>query len=332
MRTYALFILAGMTLGCTGCTTVALEQYTLRQIQSSVDYRYQAALNCLAAVADNPNSLPSLCIQSAGATRLTDMESATATTTWSRMVGSFAMQTLGVTLSRSPQEGWTLVPVADYSQMEALRCACLWMLRGPDAPRTSYDGILDSPVTNHSPGPHFGVANRLAKIPTSWLYCGRLKDVPKRTAYSAHCGQTWVWVMPEGMEALSEFTLVLLDIATLDVSNGVTQSPVLVSVFTTMPWKGTTVTFHEDRVILPDYLNRLQCEINGPKPLSLSYCELVNAGNTIPYHGLRTNVKPGPAGQVPAQSLPTRSLLTITEISRGTQQPIPPNGANRSPE
>jgi len=395
MRTHRLIVLAGVALGCAGCTTTALEQYTLRQIQSSVDYRYQATLNCLAAVADNPDALPSLCLQSSGGTRLTDMESASATTTWNRMVGSFAMQTLGVTLNRSPQEQWTVVPVADYSQMEALRCACLWMLGGPEAIRTSFDGILDSPVANRSPGPHFGVAKRLADIPPGWLCCGGIKDVPACAAYSAHCGRTWVWVMPDGLGGLSQFTLVLLDIATLDVANGVTQAPVLVTLFTTTPgvfagfsttsldslknkltgiaglcwdklepmlkklspqsplppnvhfvskddlvaffkkaipgasedqlsalaseaWNAANlVTFREDRTILPNYQDSIQRRIDSRQSFEISYCELVSPAHTVPYHGARTNVKPGQV-TLPPTTTPSRQLVPETPL------PLPP--------
>jgi len=32
----------------------------------------------------------------------------------------------------------------------------------------------------------------------------------------AHCGHTYVWVMPDGLEALSRLSIVVLDVATLD--------------------------------------------------------------------------------------------------------------------
>jgi hypothetical protein len=54
-----------------------------------------------------------------------------------------------------------------------------------------------------------------------------LTEVPVCAKYRAHEGSTWVWVMPEGMEGLSEFTLVMNDIATLDINAGATTSPPL---------------------------------------------------------------------------------------------------------
>src|SRR5690606_38615047 len=43
-------------------------------------------------------------------------------------------------------------------------------------------------------------------------------DVPWCDAsYVAHCGDTYVWVTPEGLNGLSQLTLVILNIATIDL-------------------------------------------------------------------------------------------------------------------
>jgi hypothetical protein len=212
-----------------GCTAFSLERYTLNQIQSTADFRYKAVLNCLAAVAADPNALPSFCILSDGLTRIQDSESLSSTTTWTRAVGSFAMENLGVTVSRSPQEQWTVIPVAEYTQLAAMRCACLWVLDGPERACNDCPGLLDSAEYDHSLGPHYGVAERLERITPGWLGVGKLKDVPRGACYKAHCGNTWVWVTPEGMKGLADFTLVLLDIATLDVAHGAGESPIVVT-------------------------------------------------------------------------------------------------------
>jgi hypothetical protein len=60
--------------------------------------------------------------------------------------------------------------------------------------------------------------NRLVRLPQGWLHIGRLCDVPLTACYKDHCGDTWVWVMPDGIEGLAGFTLVLQDIATLNVT------------------------------------------------------------------------------------------------------------------
>src|SRR5215472_2343018 len=108
---------------CVGCATVSLEGYTLNQIQSAADYRTQEVLNCLAMVAADPGTVPAFSLLADGTTRIQDMKTASSITLWTRALRSFALETLGITLSRSPQEQWTLSPVAEHEQLAALRCA-----------------------------------------------------------------------------------------------------------------------------------------------------------------------------------------------------------------
>src|SRR5438132_1518816 len=49
-----------------------------------------------------------------------------------------------------------------------------------------------------------------------WYGVGGCRDVPEGACYVAHCGHTYVWVMPDGLEALSRLTIVVLNVATLD--------------------------------------------------------------------------------------------------------------------
>jgi hypothetical protein len=56
---------------------------------------------------------------------------------------------------------------------------------------------------------HLGVFDNEHPIPIGWEGHG-----PRASCYTAHCGDTYVWVMPGQLEQLSEFRLVLLDIAT----------------------------------------------------------------------------------------------------------------------
>jgi hypothetical protein len=127
--------------------------------------------------------------------------------------------------------------VADYTQLEAMRCACRWVLAGPEQCEPDCLHILADPEKDMSPGPHFGVANRLERLPHGWLRVGRLCDVPAGALYQDHCGDTWVWITPDGLEGLAGFTLVLQDIATLNVtpSDGSTPTsktpPVLVTLW-----------------------------------------------------------------------------------------------------
>jgi hypothetical protein len=225
VRSSAIIVLGLLTAGSVGCTTFSLQQRTLNQIETMSDYRLQMTLDCLATAADEPDKMPSFAILGDGLTRVQDMGSVSATTNWTRALGGFATQALGITVSRSPQGQWTIAPAGEYSQMQAIHCACLWVLDGPDTLSPDCIGILDSPATNPLPGPHFGVIERLRRLPCGWLHRGRLIDVPHDACHKAHHGDMWVWVMPDGLEGLTDFALTLLDIVTLDINNGATTSP-----------------------------------------------------------------------------------------------------------
>jgi hypothetical protein len=43
--------------------------------------------------------------------------------------------------------------------------------------------------------------------------------MPHNACYRAHCGGTWVWVTPECTKALADFTLILQDIARVDINS-----------------------------------------------------------------------------------------------------------------
>jgi hypothetical protein len=212
---------------CAGCTTDSLERQALLQIHSTVDYRYEAVLKCLAAVAQDPSDLPSFAILSDGTSRAQDTVLLSSITLWTRALNSFAAETLGVSATRSPQDAWTIDQVADYTQLEAMRCACQWVLYGPERALEDHPGLLNSPADDPTPGPHFGVAGRLTQMPKEWLHVGCLRDVPTCARYRCHVGSKWVWVLAEGMEGLSDFALVLHDIATLDINAGATTAPPL---------------------------------------------------------------------------------------------------------
>lgn len=55
---------------------------------------------------------------------------------------------------------------------------------------------------------------------TPWLNCGQKKDVPKCACYVGHhrdcMGDRYVWVTPDGLKTLREFTLVVLTLAPIE--------------------------------------------------------------------------------------------------------------------
>ena len=55
---------------------------------------------------------------------------------------------------------------------------------------------------------------------TPWLHCGQKKDVPNCACYVGHyrdcLGDRYVWVTPDGLKTLREFTLVILTLAPIE--------------------------------------------------------------------------------------------------------------------
>jgi len=258
-------------LACTGCLSVSLKNHTERQIHSLAKYREQATLECLAVVADNPANLPPFANLADGVTQIQDTLSLSATTLFARSASAFgfSQQAIQPLVSRSPKVQWNLAPVADYTQLEALRCACRWVVYGPDEACDECAGILSDPQTDLSPGPHFGVAARLEKLPHGWLHISKGHIPPVGDRCRAHFGDTWVWVLPEDMPYLNEFMLVLLDISTLNIgqaNQNPTETPrVLVHLTVTQKTEDTPHIYDLSPASVSDYklANDLQRMVKG---------------------------------------------------------------------
>jgi hypothetical protein len=310
---------------------MALDRYTINQSKSAGDYCYQAALHCLAMVAANPDTLPSYALLSGGISSITDTGTVNPLTLWGKLGGPdvFVSETLAFTGSRTPQLSWTISPVGDDTQLEAMRCACRWVLAGPDHLGPECTRTLADPEEDPSPGPHFGVMRRLVRLPKGWLHVGGVSDVPLGACYKDHCCGTWVWVMPDGTEGLAEFTLVLQDIATLNYapSDGSWPAnrtpPLLVTLWVIQdpfPKAGPKahkaysqiLMFRLDRVIRPEYKCKIEEKIQeGIKkknvPVDISMDEWM--AWTTPYQGQRAAVKPGSQSENPFPIIPrTRTL------------------------
>jgi hypothetical protein len=55
----------------------------------------------------------------------------------------------------------------------------------------------------------------LARIGPGWFHVGQKRDVPKVACYVGKCGDRYVWVEPDGVESLTEFTLTVLKLSSL---------------------------------------------------------------------------------------------------------------------
>jgi hypothetical protein len=206
---------------CGGCVTAPLERYTLNQSLSTTEMRYQEVLNALAMVAHNRGNLPSYSLTSGGVANVTATVSLEATTTWNRALNGFAQQVLTLAGKHTPELQWTLDPVADPTLLTGAWYACVWAIDGPLPEGTPGYELLRKPTITDMVGYgatrqyHLGIVDDQHTIPCGWLCVGPRHCVPHGACYTAHCGDTYVSVMPGHLQDLSEFTLVLLDIATI---------------------------------------------------------------------------------------------------------------------
>jgi hypothetical protein len=206
-----------------GCTTFSLEHYTLGQSATAIDLRYHEVLANLALIADDPCTLPAYSTIFTGTAQVSDTAQLSATTTLQTIGGKigngFGSQNAAPQLTRNISENWALDPLVTPEKLEAMRCACRWVLFGPAAVSGECAELLAGPEQAPTPGRHFGVADRLAALPTGWLHHGKLHHVPPGACYKAHCRGTWVWVMPDGIKGLAEFTLILQEIAHVNINS-----------------------------------------------------------------------------------------------------------------
>jgi hypothetical protein len=207
---------------CVGCVTPSLERYTVNQSLSLTEARYQEVMNALAVVAANRGgSLPSYALTTTGIANVTATVSMDATTSWTRAARNFAQQFLNIAGKHSPELSWTIAPVADPTLLEGAWYACRWTIDGPLQPGDPGYELLRKPTVTDIVGYggaertyHLGIFDESHPIPTNWVGHGPRSCVPRGACYTAHCGDTYVWVTSDHLQELADFTLVLLDIAT----------------------------------------------------------------------------------------------------------------------
>jgi hypothetical protein len=318
-----LSILGVALLTVSGCTTLALEEYTAKQNMSSGNCRDRLVLDCLATIAANPNTLPSFALMPNGITTTTDNVSVGHTVTWAAL--KYTSEALAIGANRQPKGQWTVDPAVDYARLKALHAACLWIVVGPDVATRAYPGILESQSKYLDDQPHFNVAHRLEMFRPCWLHAGCLKDVPSNAWYKAHHGRTWVWVMPDDAEAFSQLVLVFQDIATLDI--GVIYSPPILVQLTTYTatkvpdlsdkTKAATVSTTEWRAVKKEFKHAIEDAIQSGKVVEFTRADWL--AYTNPWFGTRT--APG----TPATSLLVRpgTSIQLPGISPVPEHPRP---------
>jgi hypothetical protein len=173
-------------------------------------------MNNLAMMEENPASLPYFSIPTQGTNTILRSVTATYTPGWDFITAAgyyfsrwvFDHETAAAQAHNQNSEAWQMLPTTNPDKINLIKCAYLRTLgsSGPDC-----EAVLEK-FFNQYKSPF----NYRQAFQPGWYCVGRKHDVPKKACYVAHCGKTYVWVMPENMEALSRFTLAVMDIVTAD--------------------------------------------------------------------------------------------------------------------
>jgi hypothetical protein len=216
MRRGFLLLLACPLLG--GCAThCSLRQHTLETSATLTDLNYQQVLDNVALFAARPSAMPSLAVINAGTVTVADQKTLNANATYAP-TETFAQQAgaglpilsllFNPSASRNVTENWSLVPVTDIDNLRRIRCALQLVVLGRET--TDCDQCLDLLRRFY-----LGETDRMdCMLPTGWFHVGSKKDVPKEACYAAHHHDTYVWVLPDGLEGLTRFTMTVIDLAT----------------------------------------------------------------------------------------------------------------------
>jgi hypothetical protein len=215
----------------SGCLVDAAKRESVSQIATSMDMRYREVIENLAMIYANPDALPAYSSIYYGTINMQDTVMVSPTTTWARNAAGavlFSSQALDIPASRQVTENWSLDPQNVPEKLAALRAACQWVLF--QSRPMDHDGLtLGSYQPNLCPGYYFGVDTQLATLVATepcWLHSSEHRsDVPHCACYWAGCHGKYVWVEPSGMHGLSQFTMILQQIARYDLSKGPQPSP-----------------------------------------------------------------------------------------------------------
>jgi hypothetical protein len=204
---------------CAGCTSLAGKRHALDQEKTSSDIRCQEVLDNLALVAHDSFALPAYSSIYAGSAFVQDTTQIASLTTLGPGM-AVAGESVTPQFTRLATGNWALDPPPAPEKLEAIRGACQWVVCGPQfAQAHDYERVLQSPLQAPFPGRHFGVTERLCRLPQGWLWIGPHCNVPRGATYTSHSGDTWVWVMPDGVCGLADLTLIIQDIARVDINS-----------------------------------------------------------------------------------------------------------------
>jgi hypothetical protein len=218
MRGRSLGVLVVLPL-LAGCQThLSLRNNSAKTAETLTDLNYQQVLNNIAQFTANPAAMPSLAVFNAGTVTVADQKTLNLNANGVPTLNAAQQSGAGLpilsllinpSVSRTLTENWSMAPVTDIDNLRRIRCAMqLLVLRGRET--TDCDECGKQLRRFYT-----GEIERMeCLIPMGWYCTGRKGDVPRDACYVAHYGDVYVWVMPQGLEGLTRFTMTVIDLAT----------------------------------------------------------------------------------------------------------------------
>jgi hypothetical protein len=213
-------LIGAAAMSSSGCATHrALRQHTVAASATTADIYYQQVLNNVARFEVNPATMPSFSVVSAGTVNVQDQQGASLSPNYSPTLtaaqqGGGALPILsilfGLNAQRAITENWSTTPVTDSDNLRRLRCA-FQVIVGNES--TDCDRCKER-LEGFFLG---GTESYECMLPRGWYEIGCAQNVPDSACYVANYCETYVWVMPEGMDGFSRFTITVLDIATGEI-------------------------------------------------------------------------------------------------------------------
>ena len=203
-----------------GCATHRdLRKHTVSANLTVADIYYEQVLNNVARFTVNPATMPSFSVISAGTVNLEDVHGASFNPTYSptlttALQGGGALPILsllfGVSTQRALTENWSTAPVNDSDNIRRLRCAFQVVVGDGESDcdrcKERLEGFFLGSTESYD-----------CLLPTGCYQVGTEKEVPCDACYVGRYCDTYVWVMPDGMDGLTRFTITILDIATGEI-------------------------------------------------------------------------------------------------------------------
>ena len=116
----------------------------------------------------------------------------------------------GVSATRSVTENWSTAPVTDSDNIRRLRCAFQVIVGATPSECDQCEDRLKGFFVG-------GTESYECMLPMGWYCVGGKNDVPANACHVGRYCDTYVWVLPEGLDGLSRFTITVLDIATGEI-------------------------------------------------------------------------------------------------------------------